>query len=156
MNGDWSRALNDYARAQKELELSSSSHVHEKENASIEGGYSGLGVPIQVMLDGPYGGCGIDLGRYESVLLVAGGSGATFTIGLLDDIVGRCVKLGRRGGERTRRIEFAWCIRSFGELLQVPGMMGVSVLMIAILIISCCHISSCCVLQGRLTGFLQF
>jgi hypothetical protein len=29
---------------------------------------------VQVMLDGPYGGCSIDLGRYESVLLVAGGS----------------------------------------------------------------------------------
>jgi ferric-chelate reductase len=69
---------------------------------------------VQVMLDGPYGGCSVDLGRFETVLLIAGGSGATFTLGLLDDIVGRCVKLGRRGGERTQRIEFAWCIRSFG------------------------------------------
>ncbi|PSR71665.1 hypothetical protein PHLCEN_2v12518 [Hermanssonia centrifuga] len=66
------------------------------------------------MLDGAYGGSSVDLGDYESVLLIAGGSGATFTLGLLDDIVGRCIKLGRRGGEKTRRIEFAWCIRSFG------------------------------------------
>lgn len=71
---------------------------------------------VQVMIDGPYGGCSTDLGRYESVLLVAGGSGATFTLGLLDDIVGRVVRLGRKGGEVTRRIEFAWCIRSFGKL----------------------------------------
>ena len=70
---------------------------------------------MQVMIDGPYGGCSVDLGDFESVLLVAGGSGATFTLGLLDDIVGRCTKLGRRGGERTRRIEFAWCVRSFGN-----------------------------------------
>lgn len=69
----------------------------------------------QVMIDGPYGGCRVDPGNYESVLFFAGGSGATFTLGLLDDIVGRCIKLGRRGGERTRRIEFAWCVRSFGE-----------------------------------------
>lgn len=65
------------------------------------------------MFDGAYGGCSIDLGDYESVLLVAGGSGATFTLGLLDDIVGRCTKLGRAQGEKTRRIEFVWCIRSF-------------------------------------------
>jgi hypothetical protein len=67
------------------------------------------------MLDGTYGGSSVDLGRYESALLVAGGSGITFTLGLLDDIVGRCTKLGRSQGERIKKIEFAWCIRSFGK-----------------------------------------
>ncbi|KAG1787202.1 uncharacterized protein HD556DRAFT_1410680, partial [Suillus plorans] len=52
------------------------------------------------MLDGPYGGSSVDLGLYDSVFLVAGGSGVTFTLGLLDDIVGRCVKLGRSQEER--------------------------------------------------------
>lgn len=80
-----------------------------------------VGTPVQVMLDGPYGGCSIDLGQYETVLLVAGGSGATFTLSLLDDIVARCVKMGRSGGEKTRRIEFAWCIRSFGERTLLGG-----------------------------------
>lgn len=73
------------------------------------------GAPVQVMIDGPYGGSSVDLGDFENVFLVAGGSGITFTLGMLDDIVGRCVKLGRQGGERTRRIEFAWCIKSYGE-----------------------------------------
>jgi ferric-chelate reductase len=68
-----------------------------------------------VMIDGPYGGISFDLGRYEDVLLVAGGAGITFTLGLLDDLVGRIVKLGRRGGERTRKVQFAWCIKSFGQ-----------------------------------------
>ena len=68
------------------------------------------------MLDGAYGGSRIDLGAYESVLLLAGGSGATFTLGLLDDLVGRCVRLGRAGGERTRRVEFVWCVRSYACL----------------------------------------
>ncbi|OBZ74630.1 Ferric reductase transmembrane component 3 [Grifola frondosa] len=99
VKGDWTRALNAYA-ADEQIRLQT-----EKSEQP--------GIPIQVMLDGPYGGCSIDLGSYESVLLLAGGSGATFTLGLLDDIVGRCVKLGRQGGEKTRRIEFAWCIRSF-------------------------------------------
>ncbi|KAG1897198.1 iron reductase [Suillus fuscotomentosus] len=71
------------------------------------------GAFVQVILDGPYGGSSVDLGLYESAFLIAGGSGITFTLGLLDDIVGRCVRLGRSQGERTRRIEFTWCIRSF-------------------------------------------
>lgn len=88
----------------------------EQERSQVKEKFeSGLSALVQVMLDGPYGGSSVDLGRYESALLVAGGSGITFTLGLLDDIVGRCTKLGRSQGERTRKIEFAWCIRSFGD-----------------------------------------
>ncbi|KAH9914282.1 iron reductase [Fomitopsis serialis] len=99
--GDWTRALNAYA---------------VEEQARLLGSEKGEqpGIPVQVMLDGPYGGCSIDLGRYESALLIAGGSGATFTLSLLDDIIARCVKFGRPGNERTRRIEFVWCIQSYG------------------------------------------
>ncbi|KAF8959323.1 hypothetical protein BDZ97DRAFT_1761514 [Flammula alnicola] len=35
---------------------------------------------------------------------------------VLDDIVGRCVIKGRLNGERIKRIEFAWCVRSFGSI----------------------------------------
>ncbi|KAG1788975.1 uncharacterized protein HD556DRAFT_1401094, partial [Suillus plorans] len=52
------------------------------------------------MLDGPYGGSSVNLGLYESMFLLAGGSRVTFTLGLLDDIVSRCVKLGRSEEER--------------------------------------------------------
>jgi ferric-chelate reductase len=72
-------------------------------------------VPVHVTIDGPYGGCSLDLGEYENVLLAAGGAGVTFTLGLLDDLVGRIVRHQRGRGERTRRIEFAWAIRSYGE-----------------------------------------
>ncbi|EED79026.1 hypothetical iron reductase [Postia placenta Mad-698-R] len=101
VKGDWTRALNDYAL---------------RERASLKGNEKGApdGVPVHVMLDGPYGGCSVDLGRYESAMLLAGGSGASFTLSLLDDIVTRCVKLGRPGGEKTTRIEFVWCVRSYG------------------------------------------
>ena len=105
--GDWSRALYAYAQRESDLTLS----VVETEKPRDR---QVAGVPAQVMIDGPYGGCSIDLGEYESVLLLSGGSGVTFTIGMLDDIVGRVVRLGRKNGERTQRIEFAWCIRSFG------------------------------------------
>jgi hypothetical protein len=125
VSGDWSKALNSYARAETERVASSEvEREREKEGAFEDLGPDGVyradrsgGVPVQVMLDGPYGGCGLDLGAYDSVLLLAGGSGASFTLGLLDDLVGRCVG-GRRGrGERTRKVEFAWCVRGFGRFL---------------------------------------
>ncbi|KAF9219855.1 iron reductase, partial [Gyrodon lividus] len=111
VNGDWTRALNDFTRQEQER-LQALDKTSEN-----------LSVPVQVMLDGPYGGSSVDLGQFESVLLVAGGSGVTFTLGLLDDIVARCVKLGRPKGERTRRIEFAWCIRSFGNIAWFAPML---------------------------------
>lgn len=102
--GDWSNALNTYARSELP---ETKSKLDEDPPADV---------PMQVMLDGPYGGCSIDLGEFENVLLVAGGSGITFTLGLLDDLVGRCVRLRRQGSERTRHIEMAWCVRGFGCL----------------------------------------
>ncbi|KAH8986463.1 iron reductase [Lactarius akahatsu] len=94
--GDWSRALDHYASTeQKRIARENSEKV------------DAVPVPVQVMIDGPYGGCSLDLGEYESVLLIAGGAGVTFTLGLLDDLVGRIASC-------TRRVEFAWAIRSFG------------------------------------------
>ena len=106
VKGDWTRALNRYASVEQGRLASESG---EKVDA--------VQVPVHVMIDGPYGGCGLDLGEYENVLLVAGGAGVTFTLGLLDDLVGRVVRHQRWRGERTRRVEFAWAIRSFGEQL---------------------------------------
>ncbi|KAL5479082.1 FRP1_2 [Sanghuangporus weigelae] len=82
------------------------------------------GTSVQVMLDGPYGGCSIDVGTFEHVLFVAGGSGVTFTLSLLDDLVGRCLKLGRRNGEVTRRVAFTWCIRSLSALHWVSPLLS--------------------------------
>ncbi|KAF8648963.1 hypothetical protein AX16_006077 [Volvariella volvacea WC 439] len=108
--GGWSQALSKFTTSEhQKLVEYLQQHGDSVAEKDVE-------VPTRVMLDGPYGGCSIDLGEYESVLLLSGGSGATFTIGLLDDIVGRCAKLNRPNGERTRRIQFVWCIRSFGAI----------------------------------------
>ncbi|KAJ7925579.1 hypothetical protein B0H13DRAFT_2248863 [Mycena leptocephala] len=69
-----------------------------------------------LILEGPYGGPTLRAGDFERVLLFAGGSGATFTLGVLDELVGRCVRLGRRDGEKTRRVVWCWCVRSFGAI----------------------------------------
>jgi predicted ferric reductase len=102
VNGDWTRAINQLAHASN----ADDTCCGEKSEPN----------PVVVMLDGPYGGVSFDLGRYEHVLLVAGGAGITFILGVLDDLVGKIAKLGRRSGERTTKIEFAWCIKSFGKL----------------------------------------
>ncbi|KAJ3889050.1 iron reductase [Lentinula edodes] len=125
VTGDWTRALNNYADTEgKAIQAQNAMWVAEKKKAASNDEHSSLSdqsiplpeVPVQVMLDGPYGGCSLDLGQYETILLIAGGSGATFTIGILDDIVGRCARLGRPNNERTRRIEFVWCLRSYGGI----------------------------------------
>ncbi|KIM37682.1 hypothetical protein M413DRAFT_448216 [Hebeloma cylindrosporum] len=116
--GDWSKALNSFAN-QGVAEIRARSQEKHADDP--------LELPVQVMVDGPYGGCSVDLGGYETVVLIAGGSGITFTLGLLDDIVGRCVRKGRENGERTRRIEFAWCVRSFGSIdWFAPALMDIA------------------------------
>lgn len=122
-SGNWSRALNTYANetlSETPTNGTGPSTSTKKLNGPKEV-LPPVEVPVQVLVDGPYGGCSIDLGDYETVFLLAGGSGITFTLGLLDDIVGRCLKKGRKNGEKTRRIEFAWCIKSFGEIFDVCG-----------------------------------
>ncbi|KAI0071226.1 hypothetical protein K474DRAFT_1652757 [Panus rudis PR-1116 ss-1] len=105
--GDWTRALNAYAR--EERDRLNPTHQPTKPLTHQPT------VPIQIMLDGPYGGCSLDLGLYDDVLLVAGGSGAAFTVGVLDELVGRWVREREIGGRvRTKRVEFVWCVRSFG------------------------------------------
>jgi ferric-chelate reductase len=107
--GDWTRALARHASG-------------EQERIATENGdkVDAVRVPVHVMIDGPYGGCRLDLGDYEDVLLVAGGAGVTFTLGLLDDLVGRIVRHQRLRGERTLRVEFVWVVRSIGELSPPP------------------------------------
>ncbi|KAJ8586863.1 hypothetical protein M405DRAFT_336481 [Rhizopogon salebrosus TDB-379] len=85
-NRDWTWALNIYTRKEEE---------RSQVNGKSEGGSF---ASVQVMLDGAYGGSSIYLGRYSSTLLVAGGSGITFILSLLDDVVGRCIKLGHNQG----------------------------------------------------------
>ncbi|TDL15891.1 hypothetical protein BD410DRAFT_82137 [Rickenella mellea] len=141
VTGDWTRALNAYARSNGiavesnvgaqgmgggDEKQQTKEKINAKGNEIEEHPSLSPSLPtdpkyypqvqVQVMLDGPYGGSSVDIGEYERVLLVAGGSGLTFTLGLLDDLVGRCIRRGRGGGsgERTRRVEFAWCVKSFG------------------------------------------
>lgn len=59
------------------------------------------------LVEGPYGG----LGRFvqleeENVLLVAGGSGMSFVVGVLDEVVGKRLSEGKGG-----RVEVVWAVK---------------------------------------------
>ncbi|KIO20576.1 hypothetical protein M407DRAFT_245747 [Tulasnella calospora MUT 4182] len=124
--GDWSGALNRLARSELPEDKGSAiallpvsgEHEGHEEMQEFE---STEGRRVGVMIDGPFGGPSIDFAQSENVVLISGGSGATFTIGILDDIVGRVVldrRLGKATGNvRTRKVLFVWCIKSYGAIL---------------------------------------
>lgn len=60
-------------------------------------------------MDGPYGALP-DIQAYDKLILVAGGSGAAFAIGLLNRIV------GDRGSAKVPPIEFLWAVKRTGAL----------------------------------------
>ena len=114
--GDWTKALNEFALKEQENALSSSP-VEPRSSGSMNPNATPVPISAQVMFDGPYGGCSLDLVTFERVLLLAGGSGATFAVGALDELVAACC-LSRnfdRMSTRTERVELVWCVRSFGK-----------------------------------------
>ncbi|KAJ6463186.1 FAD-binding domain-containing protein [Mycena vulgaris] len=60
------------------------------------------GWATRVVLDGPYGGLHVPLAAYERVYLLAGGTGATFTLPLFADLTAQL----KVGGVVCQRIEF--------------------------------------------------
>lgn len=115
--GDWSGALNALA-------LSDLPEDQGADQAALMHGETDFKVErrVSVMIDGPYGGSSVDFAGCENVLMISGGSGVTFALGLLDDLVGRIAnerRLGKTtGSTRTRKITFVWCVRSFGEFFH--------------------------------------
>ncbi|KAJ7710433.1 hypothetical protein B0H17DRAFT_1847 [Mycena rosella] len=130
--GDWSRALHAFALAPEDDDDDDDERAPTPAAADLEHGAAhektaptptlavarAPGRDAHLVLDGPYGGPTLRATDYERVLLFAGGSGATFTMAVLDDLVGRCAREGgaRKGGERTRRVVWCWCVRSFGAI----------------------------------------
>ncbi|KAI0091940.1 ferric reductase NAD binding domain-containing protein [Irpex rosettiformis] len=61
---------------------------------------------VPAFIDGPYG-CPPDLTRYSTSILVAGGSGVSYTLPLLLDIVSKA----RAGNSAVHRVIFVWSVR---------------------------------------------
>lgn len=107
--GDWTRRLHAMA-SDPGLEFGDD---YEKRIAFLsaqEDGSASLldhpGRQVYVTIDGPYGGLKMDLGRYDSVLVVAGGSGVTFLLGSVESAL--CAAEAGRG---PRSVRAAWVVR---------------------------------------------
>lgn len=68
------------------------------------------GVRLRASVDGPYGTFPDPL-QYDKVVLIAGGSGASFTFGLAVNL------LERMGPESLKNITFIWAVRKHGEFI---------------------------------------
>ena len=70
-----------------------------------------------VVLDGPYGRIR-PLEQFDTVVLIAGSTGATFTMPLLRDLVRRwdLVRRGEAQGLATRRVKFVWVIKNRSQV----------------------------------------
>ncbi|TCD71873.1 hypothetical protein EIP91_000005 [Steccherinum ochraceum] len=86
------------------------------------------GVLMHGMVDGPFGSAArADWGAYSSVLIVAGGSGVSFGLSILE-LMTQCLsgRDGRHFGSRaggwrqrsfkTTRVRFVWLVREFGHI----------------------------------------
>lgn len=62
------------------------------------------GVPLKASIEGPYGTVP-DPSAFETVVLVAGGSGASFTFGLAHALLGRVTS------NTTKRVVFVWVVK---------------------------------------------
>ncbi|KAI9056559.1 hypothetical protein FKP32DRAFT_1585671 [Trametes sanguinea] len=69
---------------------------------------------VPAFVDGPYG-CPPDLSRYSTCILVAGGSGVSYTLPLLLDLVHRA----RAGTSDVRRVIFVWAVRESDHLAWI-------------------------------------
>ncbi|KPV73505.1 uncharacterized protein RHOBADRAFT_54724 [Rhodotorula graminis WP1] len=81
----------------------------------VEAQRSASSVRMLCLIEGPYGGLpaysspvGL-LEQTESLVLVAGGSGMSFVLGVLDELVGR--RLRAKGGARGGRVDVVWVVR---------------------------------------------
>ncbi|KAK7041555.1 hypothetical protein VNI00_009142 [Paramarasmius palmivorus] len=68
---------------------------------------------IPVILDGPFGGMHHDLSVYDRAILFAGGSGITFILPILQDLVQRA----QEGTCACMSIQVVWSVRERGSIL---------------------------------------
>ena len=70
---------------------------------------SGKAANVPAFVDGPYG-YPPDLTRYSTAILISGGSGVSYTLPLLLDLVSKA----HTGNSAVQRVIFVWAIRDAG------------------------------------------
>lgn len=108
--GDWTRRLH---RMAGDMSLEEGDDYEEREAFIQESeerkgfGADHPGRRVTVMIDGPYGGLKMDMSAYETALIVAGGSGVTFLLGTIEEIL-----TWRQKGQGPSKVNVAWVVRN--------------------------------------------
>ncbi|KZV76839.1 hypothetical protein PENSPDRAFT_679856 [Peniophora sp. CONT] len=88
-------------------EMAKGASYKEKSSAAIEAGAGQVTRTVRMLVEGPYGGPSYTMfDSYSGVVLVAGGSGISFALGVLDDLM----EAHATGRSRVRAIEIVWAI----------------------------------------------
>ncbi|KAF6752852.1 ferric reductase transmembrane component [Ephemerocybe angulata] len=113
--GDWTEGLGRLAAShrdrlrQRRRELrreSGEKHVPEDDEYDFVEDQD-IGVSVRVWLEGPYGGCGRTVAAsFSAALIVCGGSGISFGLGLLHDLAAK----DAAGESRLKYIELVWVV----------------------------------------------
>lgn len=64
------------------------------------------------LIDGPYGAPGADFAGFDSVLLICGSTGCTFTLPILLDLASRVTGSERRKALPVKRVQFLWIVKN--------------------------------------------
>ncbi|WVQ81040.1 hypothetical protein IAT38_003147 [Cryptococcus sp. DSM 104549] len=107
--GDWTRALWDLAARGGVSGVMGSGGIGEKEKGYVE---AVKGTECRVLVEGPYGGpCSLVFSSYSSVMLITGGSGVTFALAVLEDLIHKSFK----GHTRARTVHFVWICKTYDD-----------------------------------------
>ncbi|KAG8950754.1 hypothetical protein FRC04_007173 [Tulasnella sp. 424] len=107
--GDWSNRLYEAAKGPEKV-LEGEASEKGIENIAEQS------AKMRMVIEGPYGGPGHDvLSSFSSAFIVAGGSGITFGLSSVDEII----REAEKGLAKTRMIEFIWVIQDPSSLLHM-------------------------------------
>ncbi|KAI0695248.1 hypothetical protein BC835DRAFT_1415000 [Cytidiella melzeri] len=83
------------------------------------GEVGGVDRDVRVLIEGPYGGPGHTVyASFGGALVVAGGSGITFALGMVQDLLQR----DREGKSRLKCIELVWSVQDPSAILPLLGL----------------------------------
>ncbi|WVW83773.1 hypothetical protein I302_105794 [Kwoniella bestiolae CBS 10118] len=125
VSGDWTRKVHNLAKDTSTIEFDVDDDEsmimeetqrfleNEKDDVSeVRCGSDHPGRKVQVILDGPYGGLKMDMGEYDTVLCIGGGSGITFILGSIE----ACLRIRQTRKKGPRRVDVVWVVRDISTI----------------------------------------
>ncbi|OCF59961.1 hypothetical protein L486_02634 [Kwoniella mangroviensis CBS 10435] len=103
--GDWTRNLYDFALRDLALDMGMVERVEQV-----------LGRGCKVLVEGPYGGpCSTVFASFSGIMLIAGGSGITYSLGMFEDVI----RKAEEGHLRASTVHFVWAVKTYEDALSL-------------------------------------